>query len=76
VNGEVFNGIGSHVKAELPPKTLVVALANGRAPSGYIYADNASKHMRFEIVGSRLKPGCAEGKIVSKAVELIRRSGE
>jgi hypothetical protein len=27
------------------------------------------------VIGSRLKPGCAEGKIVSTAVDLIRRSG-
>ena len=62
------------LKAEAPAsKTLVVTLANGSAGSGYIYSDDAYSHLTFQVIGSRLKPGCAEGKIVSTAVALMRR---
>lgn len=75
VNGEVYSQIGMRIKAEAPAaRTLVVTLANGSANSGYIYSDEAYSHLTFQVIGSRLKPGCAEGKIVSTAVELIRRA--
>ena len=62
------------LKAEAPAsKTIVVTLANGSADSGYIYSDEAYSHLTFQVIGSRLKPGCAEGKIVSTAVDLLRR---
>ena len=77
VDGEVYNRIALRLKAEAPAnKTIMVTLANGRANSGYIYSDDAYKSLTFQVVRSRLKPGCAEGKIVSKAVELMHRSGE
>ena len=65
------------LKAEAPAsKTIIVTLANGSANAGYIYADNAYSHLTFQVIGSRLKPGCAEGKIVSTALDLMRRSGQ
>jgi hypothetical protein len=57
-------------------KTLVVTLANGGANSGYIYSDDAYSHLTFQVIGSRLKPGCAEGNIISAAISLMRKSGE
>jgi hypothetical protein len=64
------------LKAESPArKTMVVTLANGSANSGYIYSDEAYSHLTFQVIGSRLKPQCAEGKIVSKAVSLMDRLG-
>jgi len=45
------------------------------AGAGYIYSDAAYSHLTFQVIGSRLKPGCAEEKIVSTAVALMRRSG-
>jgi hypothetical protein len=54
----------------------VVTLANGMANSGYIYSDEAYSHLTFQVIGSRLKPGCAEGRIVSTALDLMHRSGE
>jgi neutral ceramidase len=76
VNGEVYSQIGMRIKAEAPAsKTIVVTLANGSAGSGYIYSDEAYSHLTFQVIGSRLKPGCAEGKIVSTAVNLMRRAG-
>jgi neutral/alkaline ceramidase-like enzyme len=75
VNGEVYSQIAMRLKAQAPDnKTIVVTLANGSANSGYIYSDEAYSHLTFQVIGSRLKPGCAEEKIVSTALDLMRRS--
>jgi len=77
VNGEVYSKIGLKLKDTAPAnKTIVVTLANGAANSGYIYSDDAYSHLTFQVIGSRLKPGCAEGKIISTAIGLMRKSGE
>lgn len=77
VNGEVYSQIAMRLKANAPAaRTLVVTLANGMANSGYIYSDEAYSHLTFQVIGSRLKPGCAEGRIVSTALDLMHRSGE
>lgn len=77
VNGEVYSEIAMRLKAEAPAsKTMVVTIANGSAGSGYIYSDRAYSHLTFQVIGSRLKPGCAEGKIVSTAVDLMRRGAK
>ena len=77
VNGEVYSQIATRLKAEAPAaKTLMVTLANGSANAGYIYSDNAYSHLTFQVIGSRLKPGCAEGKIVSAAIRLMRAAGQ
>ena len=77
VNGEVYSQIALRLKAESPAsKTMVVTLANGAANSGYIYSDEAYSHLTFQVIGSRLKPGCAENRIVSTALELMRRAGQ
>lgn len=75
VDGEVYSQIAMRLKAEAPhSKTIVVTLANGSANSGYIYSDEAYSHLTFQVIGSRLKPGCAEARIVGTALELMRRS--
>lgn len=72
VNGEVYSEIAMRLKKESPqPNTLMVTLANGAANSGYIYSDAAAKNLTFQVIGSRLKPGCAEDNIVSNAVAMI-----
>ncbi len=77
VNGEVYSQIGLKLKQAAPAnKTMVVTLANGSANSGYIYSDDAYSHLSFQVIGSRLKPGCAEGKIISTALDLMHQSGE
>jgi neutral ceramidase len=77
VNGEVYSGIAMRLKANAPAnKTIVVTLANGMANSGYIYSDEAYSHLTFQVIGSRLQPGCAEKKIVNTAIGLMRRSDE
>ncbi len=77
VNGEVYSQIAMRLKAEAPAnKTIMVTLANGSANAGYIYADSAYSHLTFQVIGSRLKPGCAEGRIVAAAIKLMRLAGE
>ena len=77
VNGEIYSQIAIRLKANAPAnKTIVVTLANGMANSGYIYSDEAYSHLTFQVIGSRLKPGCAATKIVSTALDLMHRSGE
>lgn len=75
VSGEVYTDIGMRLKAESPySKTMLVTLASGPSGSGYIYSNNATYHLTFQVIGSRLQPGCAEEGIVSSAMELIKQS--
>lgn len=77
VNGEVYSRIALKLKEAAPAnKLMMVTLANGGANSGYIYSDDAYSHLTFQVIGSRLKPGCAEGKIISTALDLMRKSGQ
>jgi neutral ceramidase len=77
VNGEVYSQIATRLKAEAPAsQTVVVTLANGFASAGYIYSDAAYSHLTFQVIGSRLKPGCAEEQIVSTALRMMRRSDQ
>jgi neutral ceramidase len=72
VNAEVFTTIAQRLKAESPLKhTMMATLTNGSAPSGYIPNDAAFGYNTFEVVSSRLKPGCAETAIVDGLLDLI-----
>ena len=72
VDGEVFTTIAQRFKRESPFKhTMMTTLTNGMAPSGYIPNDAAFGYNTFEVVSSRLKPGCAETAIVEGLVDLI-----
>jgi hypothetical protein len=51
--------------------TVVVTLANGAANSGYIPNDTSFGAYTFQVLGSRLKPGCAEDAIVGGLVKQI-----
>lgn len=75
VNGEVYNDIWLHLKDRVPQKkTIMVTLANGAANSGYIYSNAASSYLTFQVISSRLKPYCAEDKIISSALDLITQA--
>ena len=77
VNGEVYTNIGLKMKEYAPSNKLIIStLTNGGANSGYIYSDDAYSHLSFQVIGSRLKPGCAENKIVNAALDLMNKSGE
>jgi neutral ceramidase len=72
VNAEVFNPIAQRLKAESPYKaTMMATLTNGSARSGYIPDDASYGKFTFEVLSSRLKPGCAETSIVNGILTLI-----
>ena len=72
VNAEVFNPIAQRLKRESPFKaTMLATLTNGAARSGYIPDDASFAKQTFEVLSSRLQPGCAESSIVAGILELI-----
>ena len=75
VNAEIFKPIATRFKRESRfERSMFVSLTNGTARSGYIPNDAAFGQYTFEVVSSRLKPGCAESKIVNGLVDLIEKS--
>ncbi|PKP98436.1 MAG: hypothetical protein CVT74_10975 [Alphaproteobacteria bacterium HGW-Alphaproteobacteria-13] len=76
VDSEIYTEIVQEMKKRSPlTQTAVIGLAGGLANSGYIYSDNAAHHLTFQVIGSRLQPGCAEDRIVDAAVGLVSQSG-
>jgi hypothetical protein len=74
VNGEVYNEIAQRLKKESPySKTIMATLTNGVANSGYIPDDASYGHYTFEVLSSRLQPGCAETGIVDGIIGLMPR---
>lgn len=74
IDGEVYNLIAQRLKAESPyKKTMMATLTNGMAMSGYIPDDASFGHETFEVLSSRLKPGCAETKIVDGIIGMMPR---
>jgi hypothetical protein len=72
VNAEIYTLIGQRAKKQSPmTNTMVVTLANGRADSGYIPDDASFSHNTFQVLGSRLKPGCAESTIADGLANLV-----
>jgi hypothetical protein len=56
VDAEVYTLIAQRMKRQSPmTNTVMVTLANGRAPSGYIPDDASFSHNSFQVLGSRLK---------------------
>lgn len=72
VNAEVFNLIAQRLKKESPyARTMMATLTNGMARSGYIPNDTAYGMNTFEVLSSRLQPGCAETSIVNGLLDLM-----
>ena len=72
VDAELYSPIAMRLKRESPiANTFMVTLANGAANSGYIPNDTAFGALTFQVLGSKLKPGCAETAIVEGLVDLI-----
>jgi neutral ceramidase len=72
VNAEVFNLIAQRLKRESPyARTLLATLTNGMARSGYIPHDAGYGMYTFEVLSSRLAPGCAESAIVNGILDLM-----
>jgi neutral ceramidase len=75
VNAEVFTPIALRLKRESPYKaTMMATLTNGSARSGYIPDDASYGKHTFEVLSSRLQPGCAEASIVNGILDLIEAS--
>ncbi len=75
VNAEVFNLIAQRLKKESPyARTMMATLTNGMARSGYIPNDAAYGMYTFEVLSSRLQPGCAESSIVNGILDLLAES--
>ncbi|MXO59955.1 hypothetical protein GRI89_10430 [Altererythrobacter salegens] len=71
VDAEIFTLIAQRFKRESPyANTMMVTLTGGMAPSGYIPNDAAYGQYTFEVLSSRLKPGCAEDSIVNGLLDL------
>jgi len=74
VNAEVYNLIAQRLKRESPyAKTIMATLTNGSASSGYIPDDASFGHNTFEVLSSRLQPGCAETSIVDGITGMMPR---
>lgn len=72
VDAELYTAIGLRLKQESPmANTVLVTLANGHANSGYIPNDTAFGALTFQVLGSNLKPGCAEAAIVNGLLDSI-----
>ena len=77
VNAEVFNLIAQRLKRESPyNRTLLATLTNGMARSGYIPHDAGFGMYTFEVLSSRLEPGCAESAIVNGILDLMAATEE
>ena len=71
-NAELYNMIGQQVKAGSKfHDTIMVTLTNGMANSGYVPTDDAFGRYTFQVLGSSLKPGCAESGIVNGIDDMI-----
>jgi len=70
INGEAYAAIGKKLKEEVPMNdTMIVTIANERM-RGYIPDDASFGHQTFQVLNNRIKPGCAEPRIVETAIEL------
>ena len=75
INGEVYTEIGLRLRRESPLANLMpISLTNGSAGSGYIPNDASFNRYTFQVLGSRLKPGCAEGGIAGAVLDLTRQT--
>ena len=72
VNAEVYNEIAQRLKKESPyVKTMMVTLTDGFAGTGYIPDDASFGHLTFEVLSSRLQPGCAETGIADGIIGMM-----
>ncbi len=73
VDAELYSAIGKRLKEQSPmANTVMVTLANGMANSGYIPDDASFGAYTFQVLSSRLKPGCAESAIDGGLLSLIQ----
>jgi hypothetical protein len=72
VDAEIYSEIAKRLKRESPmANTFMVTFADGMANSGYIPNDATYGALTFQVLGSKLRPGCAETAIVNGLLDLI-----
>ena len=72
VDAEIYTLIGQRIKHQSPmAHTMVVVIANGRSPSGYIPDDASFSHLTFQVLASHLKEGCAEDAIANGLDNMV-----
>jgi neutral ceramidase len=77
VDAELYSAIGKRLKEQSPmANTVMVTLANGMANSGYIPDDASFGAYTFQVLSSRLKPGCAETAIDGGLMSLLIANDE
>jgi hypothetical protein len=71
VTGEPYNMIAQRLKKEAPFADLVVVgLANGKS-AGYILTDDAYGRYTCQVLGNRIKQGCAENAVVNTILDMM-----
>lgn len=71
INAEIYTPIGQQAKAASPLSSMmVVTKSNGQPNSGYVPTDDAYGRNTFQVVRSRLKPGCAQTGIVKTFTDM------
>jgi len=74
VTGEPYTIIGQRLKAAAPyGQTVVVTNANGRS-AGYIPDDASYARYTFQVLSTRIKPGCAEEAILQAVLDMMEQS--
>jgi hypothetical protein len=73
ITSDAFAIIGKQIKEASPLRnTMLVSHANLDTDDvGYIYNDAAAGQYTFQVVNSRLKPGCAETGLVENFTDMI-----
>ncbi len=75
VNAEAYNIIAQRLKEESSlANTIFVSITNGASNSGYIPSDDAFVRYTFQVLSSRLKPGCAENAIVNGLLDMMEEA--
>lgn len=72
INATPYSAIGLRLKKESPyAKTMLTTRANGMSPAAYIPDDASYGHQTFEVLNTKVKPGCAENAIVNGLIDLM-----
>jgi len=74
MGGDPFSGIKEQLMDEAPfNHTIMVVMSNGLG-GGYIPTDDAFGMNTFQVLGSKLKPGCAERAIINGFLDLMDKA--
>ena len=74
----LLSAVVGHAQRASPPRLRAGGAMADITPNqnDLAVATDFYSHLTFQVIGSRLKPGCAEGKIVATAITLMRDAGQ